>query len=88
MFTLAFWIGRALESSLTSTVDVMISAKQFSSDEDAIMQRWITMTKYIYYKSLLFATVRPLFFRISATVTTVAMAEMIRKFVIIPTCCN
>jgi hypothetical protein len=46
------------------------------------------MTKYIYYKSLLFATVRPLFFRISATVTTVAMAEMIRKFVIIPTCCN
>jgi hypothetical protein len=37
MFTLAFGIGRALESSLTSTVDVMISIVQFSLDEDAKM---------------------------------------------------
>ena len=59
--TLAFWIGRLLESSLTSTVDVMISAKCFD---------WMIRYRYkdenykcIGYKNLTLFNSKPIIFQ-------------------------
>lgn len=76
--TLAFWTGLPLESSLMSTVDVTISAftSQNISKLDSLIVYFRKVEKKIEVS--LFSTASPLFFRISAIVTTVAIAAAVQ----------
>lgn len=76
--TLAFWTGLPLDSPFMSTVDVIISAY---SHAKRIMKQFYKSTfvcrvQFCMNYNSLFSTANPLFFRISATVTTVAIAAI------------
>lgn len=80
-YTFAFGIGRAPGSSLMSTVSVLISAESALSKFRSGCKKPTKREGIQVGEASLFSTANPLFFRISATVTTVEIAAYIdRKY--------